>query len=171
MPYKILMRNVLTLAEYATPTNVLSIGCERLIVERREADGAYLTITEAGKCDPSEIDPPKNLKLGNTLVGTLIRSDLARNRETFIFNRDVPAGLVGDMPSAFFPGDGCVEVEWTGSRATLRASGRHLHGLSETGVVIHKCEPFEDPSEGLTWLFDAIRVPWSGEETPNTEEL
>jgi hypothetical protein len=169
MSYKMLMRNVLTDANYSTPTTTTHIGCERLIVERIDGDGAFLTITLAGKCQPSEIAPPKYLPLGSTLVGTLIRTDPSSGIETFIFNRSVPQALSADLPSPFFPSDGCVEVQWTGSKATLKATSRHFHDLSETGVVIHKPEPFEEHNDGKAWLFDAISVPWESNEQPTTQ--
>lgn len=171
MAYKMLMRNVLTVADYTTPTNVIEIDCERLIVERREDGGDFLTITEAGRCEPSETATPEKLPLGVTLVGTLIRSDPARRHETFIFNRTVPSALAPDLPSPFFPTDGCVEVQWTGEKANLKASGRHLHDLSETGAVIHKPEPFDDSSNGKTWLFDAVRVPWDTAPEPQETDM
>ncbi|MEP1765599.1 MAG: hypothetical protein ABJJ53_02935 [Sulfitobacter sp.] len=166
MAYKMLMRNVLTVADYTTPTNVIETNCERLIVERREEGGDFLTITEAGRCELTETEIPEKLPLGVTLVGTLIRTDPERNHETFIFNRALPSALAPDLPTPFFPTDGCVEVQWRGEEAHLRASGRHFHDLSETGAVIHRPEPFEDSSNGKTWLFDAIRVPWKTATPP-----
>jgi hypothetical protein len=171
MSYKMLMRNVLTHADYTTPTATAHIGCERLIVERRDGHGKFLTITIAGKCEPSEIAPPSNLPLGSTLVATLIRCDPSRGLETFIFNRSVPQALATDLPSPFFPSDGCVEVQWTGGKANLKATSRHFHDLSETGVVIHKTEPFDETNDGKAWLFDAISVPWASNKKPIVREV
>lgn len=105
--------------------------------------------------------PPQQLSLGVTLVGTLIRSVPHAGLETFILNRTAPSALKSDLPSTFFPADGCVDVQWTKEHVTLKATCRYYHELSETGVVVHRSEPFDDSSDGKSWLFDAIRIPWS----------
>lgn len=170
MAYSILMQNILTLADYAVPTEVEGHVSERLVVQRLSKGGQILTITEAGVFRNDETPQDADLVFGNTLVATLIRRKAVSGTEEFLFNRVLPDDIEVPLLGTFFPADGAIRVRRDTNDFRLEAIGRHLHRVGADGVVRHAQEPFGDTSSGRSWLFDAKRISWSDEELPDDVE-
>lgn len=165
--FTIAMANDIRTGPYDPPLGDPSAGGSEWLIVRRWGDlGEFIEIsdTTVAPHDPENnrgsfskpvpAEAPPDLKPLNSMLGLMVRSRGESGASFLLVRRNIDKHPLGGK---FYPVDGFCEIDRSGDRWMLRASGRHAHDANGNDVP--------DPAVGargqMSWHFDSQAVYWS----------
>lgn len=166
--FTIAMANDIHTGAYDPPLRDPAAGGAEWLIVRRFGDlGEFLEISDTtvpphtppaqhrgSFAKPAPAVAPPGLRPFNSMLGLMVRSR-GDSGATFLLVRRNIDGLA--LGGKFYPVDGYCDLDLSGGRWRLQASGRHAHDSKGNDVP----DPKPGAKGAMSWHFDAHAVHWS----------
>ena len=160
--FVVAMAATISIARYATPSEILRPIRRWTIVSRFGPENEYLTLSTAAAIQPGQTEAPIGLSPTNTVFGILLSE--TESESMFLLLRHLPRGV--NIAGTFFPAEGYAQLGGSFDQLHIRIGGRHAHShgrLNTQDIRYDVPVPAPGSKWAMAWHVDAVHRPWSGE--------